>query len=129
MSNLGGYQILTTIAKKVGGPGNLVALIATGGAILFEGGKYAFKKGKKFVVEAKGKSDKLYKNSQIKYLIKKDGKSNEGLELKAGNYFSVLESDGDAVLIELIGNKNNPYFVSKRLLEQISDYKESSDAI
>lgn len=129
MSNLGGYQILTTIAKKVGGPGKLVLLIATGGAILFEGGKYAFKKGKKFVVKAKSKSNKIYKNSQIKYLIKKDGKSNEGLELKAGNYFSVLESDGDSVLIELIGNENNPYFVSKKLLKQISDYKESSGII
>lgn len=27
MSNLGGYQLLTTAAKKVGGPGNLVVLI------------------------------------------------------------------------------------------------------
>lgn len=30
MSNLGGYQALTTLAKKVGGPGKLVALIAGG---------------------------------------------------------------------------------------------------
>lgn len=30
MSNLGGYQLLTTFAKKVGGPRNLVALIAGG---------------------------------------------------------------------------------------------------
>lgn len=34
MSNLGGYQLLTTFAKKVGGPRNLVALIAGGGAII-----------------------------------------------------------------------------------------------
>ena len=31
MSNLGGYQKLTTFAKKVGGPGNLVVLIAGSG--------------------------------------------------------------------------------------------------
>lgn len=28
MNNLGGYKLLTTLAKKVGGPGKLVALIA-----------------------------------------------------------------------------------------------------
>lgn len=133
MSNLGGYQVLTTIAKKVGGPGKLIALIVGGsavvGALAVEGGKIAFKKGKETVAYFKEKSNKLYKNAQVKYIIKQDGESNEGLKLKTGDSFRVLESDGDAVLIELIGNKNNPYFVSKELLEQISDYKGNSGAI
>ncbi len=34
MSNLGWYQILTTMAKKVGGPKILIALLAGGGALL-----------------------------------------------------------------------------------------------
>lgn len=34
MSNLGGYQRLTTIAKKVGGSTNLVLLIAGSGAVV-----------------------------------------------------------------------------------------------
>lgn len=51
MSNLGGYQMLTTLAKKVGGPGKLVALIAGGGAIAgglaVKGGEVIVKRGKK----------------------------------------------------------------------------------
>ena len=40
-----------------------------------------------------------------------------------GDKFKVLESDGDAVLIEKIGDLTNPYFVSAELLKDISDYK------
>lgn len=116
--------------KKVGGPGKLIALIAGSGAVVgalvVEGGKIAFKKGKETVAHFKEKSNELYKNTQVKYIIKQDGESNEGLKLKKGDSFRVLESDGDAVLIELIGNKNNPYFVSKEVLERISDYKGNS---
>ena len=38
MSNLGGYQLLTTAAKKVGGPRNLVLLIAGTGALVYKCG-------------------------------------------------------------------------------------------
>ncbi len=41
---------------------------------------------------------------------------------KEGDHFKVLEEDGDSVLIELLGNDDNPYFVSKELLKEISDY-------
>lgn len=51
MSNLGGYQVFTTLAKKVGGPGNLIALIAGGGAIVggiaVKCGEFAVKKESK----------------------------------------------------------------------------------
>ena len=128
MSNLGGYQVFTTIAKKVGGPGRLVALIAGSGAVLgglaVKGGEFAIKKGKKVFANYKKKNDQLYQNTKVKYIIKQDGESNEGLKLKAGDAFRVLESDHDVVLIELIDNEDNPYFVSKTLLEQISDYEE-----
>ena len=40
MSNLGGYQILTTVAKKFGGPKIFIALLASGSAIL-GGGAFA----------------------------------------------------------------------------------------
>ncbi len=133
MNNLGGYQVLTTIAKKVGGPKKLIALIVGGsavvGTLVFEGGKIAFRKGKETVAHFKRKNQKSYQDLQVIYIIKQDGESNEGLKLKKGDSFRVLESDGDAVLIELIGNTNNPYFVSKKLLEHISDYKENNGAI
>lgn len=133
MSNLGGYQILTTLAKKVGGPGKLVTLIAGSGAVVgglaVKGGEFAIKKGKEAIANHKEKNNKSYEDACVKYIIKQDGESNEGLKLNAGDSFRVLESDGDAMLIELIGNEDNPYFVSKELLKQISDYKENGGAI
>lgn len=45
MSNLGGYQLLTTWAKKVRGPKNLVLLLLGSGAVIsvtaVKGGKLA----------------------------------------------------------------------------------------
>ena len=58
------------------------------------------------------------------YIVDKQGVSNEGMILESGDSFNVLESDGDAVLIEKIGDSNNPYFVSSELLKEISDYKK-----
>ncbi|MEG1525591.1 MAG: hypothetical protein RR255_05455 [Bacilli bacterium] len=127
MSNLGGYQTLTTWAKKVGGPGKLVALIA-GGSILAGGaavkvGEFAIGKGKKAIANRKRKNHVQLENSKIMYTILQDGESNEGLRFKVGDEFRILESDGDAILIELIGNKNNPYFIDADLLKTISDFE------
>lgn len=121
MSNLGGYQRLTTIAKKVGGPTNLVLLIAGSGAVVYKGGEILVRKAIKNV-------NKLYAentseiSSQI-YIVNKQGVSNENLVFELGDRFKVLEFDGDAVLIEKIGDSNNPYVVSSEFLEKISNYK------
>lgn len=47
MSNLGGYQQLTTVAKRVGGPINLVVIVLVSGAVILKGGEIALKKNKK----------------------------------------------------------------------------------
>ena len=120
MSNLGGYQLLTTFAKKVGGPRNLVALIAGGGAII---GGLAVKGGERLWNKVKSKENK----SDAVYTIMRDAKSNEGVFLRQGDKYRVLETDEDAVLIDLIKNENNPYFVSRYLLENISNYNKNSD--
>ena len=120
MSNLGGYQRLTTIAKKVGGPTNLVLLIAGSGAVVYKGGEILVRKAIKNV-------NKLYAensseiSSQI-YIVNKQGVSNENLAFELGDRFKVLEFDGDAILIEKIGDSNNPYVVSSEFLEKISNY-------
>lgn len=122
MSNLGGYQRLTTIAKKVGGPTNLVLLIAGSGAVVYKGGEILVRKAIKNV-------NKLYAensseiSSQI-YIVNKQGVSNENLAFELGDRFKVLEFDGDAILIEKIGDSNNPYVVSSEFLEKISNYKK-----
>lgn len=123
MSNLGAYQWLTTAAKKVGGPKNLVGIIAGTGAVagvaVYKGGEIVVKKIKK-----KMNTEELQETSDtIIYSVTAEGVSNEGLEFKIGDQFRVLEIDKDAVLIEKIGDDNNPYFVSEELLKNISNYK------
>jgi hypothetical protein len=56
------------------------------------------------------------------YTVTTEGTSNEGLEFKIGDPFKVLETDKDAVLIEKIGDSDNPYFMSAELLKNISNY-------
>lgn len=115
MSNLGGYQIMTKIAKKVGGPKNLVALTMVGGYCCIRTAEGLVKKVVK-TVEKKDKRGETYK-------VLKPGVSNEGLKFNVGDIYFVLEQDDDAVLIEKYGEADNPYFVSAKLLSEISEYK------
>lgn len=121
MSNLGLYQVMTTLAKKVGGPLNLAGLLVVGGAALGSGTVVGGQKVAKKVKQYRDKK-KRTEESAIAYEVHADGKSNEGLVFKVGERFRVLENDGDAVLIEKIGDKQNPYFVSGKFLASISDY-------
>ena len=122
MSNLGAYQWLTTTAKKVGGPKNLILIIAGTGAVVYKGSEVAVKKAVKEIKKRTSKHTSPEMADTTIYTVSADGVSNEGLELKVGDLFRVLETDKDAVLIELIGNGNNPYFVSAELLRSISNY-------
>lgn len=65
------------------------------------------------------KKPSLYKH----FSSKEEIVSNEGLQFHVGETFKVLERDGNAVLIEKLGDDNNPYFVVAELLNEISDYK------
>lgn len=117
MSNLGWYQVMTTMAKKVGGPRNLFTIVLGSGAIL---GGTAVTVKRKFGEELSKK--KINEEAAIVHTVKKDGRSNEGLVFKTGDKFKVLERDGDAALIEILHDSNNPYFVSAKFLHTISDY-------
>ncbi len=122
MNNLGWYQLLTTMAKKVGGPKRLVGMFVGGGALIGGGvvaGGNALKKKITAEIEKKRKSAA----ASVIYKVKVEGRSNEGLLFKVGDEFCVLETDGDAALIDKTGDKNGPYFVSIKFLTTISDYK------
>lgn len=129
MSNLGTYQWATTNAKKVGGMGWFLTLIAGVGAVIGALLVQIFKPLKKAIrkVITRKKKNTLRKTEKerensIIYTVINEGESNEGLKFNVGDKFTVLESDGDAVLIEKHGDDNNPYFVSAELLKTISDY-------
>ena len=124
MSNLGWYQILTSVSKKVGGPKRLIGLIAGGGALL-GGGAVASGNAIKKKITAELSKKRQEAEAAVLYTVNREGKSNEGLLFKTGDTFRVLETDGDAGLIEKTDGENNPYFVSLKFLSTISDYNLS----
>lgn len=118
MSNLGDYQKMTTFAKKLGGPKKLGLILMFGGYAVFRsfeaGAKRGFKKAQK----------RYIKNSseEMVFEVTSMGKDKSGLELNTGDKYRVLDSDGEAILIEKLGDSNNPYFVSADFLSTISDF-------
>lgn len=118
MSNLGLYQQLTTWSKKVGGPEKLIALFMGSGYIIGKSSELVLKK----VVKTVKKSNKKEKQLTKIYTVIANGKSNDELTFNIGDKYKVLESDGKSVLIEKIGDTNNPYFVSADFLSSISNF-------
>ena len=119
MGNLGWYQVMTTLAKKVGGPISLLAITAAGGYVIGRTAEAGVKSVTKKV--SKSVSEKRY--SSTIYEVVAHAKDKQGLIFNSGDNFRVLERDGDAVLIEIIGNTNNPYFISAKFLTTISNFK------
>lgn len=122
MSNLGAYQKMTTLAKKVGGPCNLGAGIFTAGVLVsgcvVGGIKLFFDKRKKSKEELK-----RIRKEAVVYEVHKDTVTNEGIELKKGYKFKVLNRDGDVALVEILGHNDNPFIISADLLYLVSDYR------
>lgn len=123
MSNLGAYQWITTTSKKVNGPVNLLLLTGVAGAAVYKCGEIAVKKCVK-AFRAHKENKPAFEAEGTLHHVTEPGKSNEGLVFAVGDQFRILEADGDAVLIERIGDENNPYFVSTELLYNISDYTD-----
>ena len=123
MGNLGAYQWITTISKKVGGPKVFLGIVAATGYAVFRGveagGKQIYKLLKK---KKTGTSEKVVKTEKQK--VTTEGTSNEGVVFNVGDEICVLEVDGDAVLIDKIGDENSPYFISKELLDKLVGTKK-----
>ena len=123
MSNLGAYQWITSTSKKVGGPINLLLLTGAAGAAVYKVSEFGVKKCIKVLKAHQATKTKCLKVNANIYSVTSPGTSNEGVEFPIGTKIKVLETDGDSVLIEKIGDENNPYFVSKEFLRTISDFK------
>lgn len=123
MGNLGAYQVMTTMAKRVGGPVMLAAVTATGGWALGRsaeaGGKKAFKVTK---VALKKRRAPCATKGQLFEVTADGADSSAGLTLRIGDSFRVMECDADAILIEVLGNATNPYFVSRHFLTTVSEF-------
>ena len=53
---------------------------------------------------------------------KKDAEDEQGLRFSKGDKIRVLENDADSILIEKIGDRSNPYYVSRDFLKCMSDF-------
>lgn len=118
MSNLGGYQTLTTVAKAVKGPRNLVILAGTAFIGIGILGDETFRKIKRTIDK-----NKKAEREALVYRISKEGRNNKGLVLRVGDRFKVLDYDKDAVMIKVLGRNDNPHWISGKHLKSISDYK------
>ena len=117
MSNLGWYQVMTTAAKKVGGPQNLFLLTLSAGGVLYKVSEVAIKQVVKKVKNLNKKPEAIKT-----YTATANGKGSKDLILNIGDTYRILETDGESVLIEKIGDSNNPYFVSADFLRSVSDF-------
>lgn len=124
MGNLGWYQLMTTVAKKVGGPKQLLALVAAGGYVIIRG----VEAGGKKVIKLVKKDNKEKSTSKVlpayKFII--DGKDDKGLIFSSGDIFYVAARHDDVILIEKEKDDNNPYFVSVDWLMKVSSFKDNN---
>lgn len=123
MSNLGLYQMMTIFAKKAGGPVNLFGFVALTGYAVLRTSEAGLKLASKQVKEYLKKNIQEKSCEDVEYTVESFGTSSDGLEFKIGDKFRVLEQADDAILIEKIGDYDNPYFVAEKFLKSISDYK------
>lgn len=117
MGNLGMYQMITIISKRVGGPVNLLLMVAAGGYITGRTVEWAGKSIFKALAEEE--KDSRVHTVKSSYVIA--GNEEKYCELQPGDQYRILARDGDAVLIKKIGDQNNPYYVSKSFLENITE--------
>lgn len=123
MGNLGTYQEMTKLAKMVGGPRSLAAVTAVAGYIILRPSEAAVRR---IVRTIKKRNVPCATKGQV-FLADASGKDSSGLTIQEGGEYRVLECDGEAVLIEVLGDSDSPYFVSSTFLASISDYP-SADA-
>lgn len=124
MGNLGAYQVMTSMAKKVGGPKNLAVLTVAGGWAVLRaaevGGKKAVKATR--VLVKKRSAPPCATRGQV-FEVTADGTDdNADLALHTGDSYRVLECDADSILVEVLDSPANPHFVSRQFLTTVSDF-------
>lgn len=124
MSNLGGYQEITRIIKALGGPKRAGGIII-GGAVVFGTAVGSFFPSPVTSVKnaiKKRTAPNTATDQVFTVHMNLDGNGHKEPKLRAGNQYRVLEKDGDAILIEVLGDPESPYFLSGEMLEKISDF-------
>ncbi|MEU4166180.1 hypothetical protein AB0F46_04740 [Streptomyces sp. NPDC026665] len=113
---------MTTLAKKVGGPGALAVVTALGGWAIVRGAEAGGKNVVRAVKAAAKKRNAPCSTKGQVFDVTSDGKDGKGLALRAGDQYRVMERDGEAILIEVLGGTNNPHFTSAQFLASVSGF-------
>jgi hypothetical protein len=122
MGNLGLYQVMATVAKKVGGPMVLVVGTAVSGWAIGRGAEAGGKGILKRMKVSREKKAEDARKPATTFTVTTEADCGGGLKLHVGDRFRVLSRDDDAVLIEVLDDAENPYFVSAEILMTVSDY-------
>ena len=126
MSNLGGYQDAVRLIKALGGPKRAavvgLAVVGTTGYGVLRMAEAGGKRGIGALKSAIKKRNAPCELEDRVFTVRTDGTDDQGLEFKLGAEYKVL----DAVLIELVGDDDNPHIVSVAFLTTISDFPSAS---
>lgn len=126
MSNLGTYQLMTTLAKKVGGPEIFLLGLAVGGWVIGRSGEACIKAIVNKIKNGQRLSlDRQHLGKMFTIMVTTE--LTKGLKLNKGSEFYVLEQDHDSVLIVVSGDKDSPYFVSGKVLSKVSNYSPDTE--
>ncbi|MEI5524543.1 hypothetical protein WB401_36185 [Streptomyces brasiliscabiei] len=113
---------MTTLAKKVGGPVVLAVVTAVSGWLIGRGaeagGKNVFRAAK---AATKKRNAPCSTKGQV-FEVVSDGEDGKGFAPRAGDQYRVMECDGEAILIEVLGGTNNPNFTSAQFLASVSGF-------
>lgn len=126
-SNLGAYQTMVELAKAADGPVRLGLYVAAGGTLIGGViGAAAAPAIKRSATRALVVARQKIKPTTIvvprTYTITSGADGGNKLWLHAGDRFHVLSEVEGGALIEVVGNKKNPWLVSSELLATISDF-------
>lgn len=122
-NNLGWYKILTTSAKKVGGPLPLVGCILLAG---YAGGRAVEFAADKIISRVKKNSaDNDAFDCDMIYTVNTTSQFEDEVSFSEGDCFRIVAKDNDALIIEIIGAERNPYLVSEEWLLAVSNYEST----
>lgn len=121
MSNLGGYQAIVVLVKKLGGPGQAAAIVIGGAA---SAGALALAGAQKIAAKVRERREADDGSHLPHFTVTVNASTKDGLEMVVGNQFRVLERDGDAVLIEILGQGDNPHVASAEFLKSVSNFQD-----
>lgn len=120
MSNLGLYQVVTTLMKRAGGPKKFFAMILGAGAAGGAAATLAIQKVKSIVEKRMGPNVPL-DDIEFPYQFTKKGKEGRE-EVNSGEKFRVVNNDGEVVFIQKESDPDYYYFLSEKFLMKVSDF-------